>query len=36
LGKIASRNGTTVKALAELNKIKNVNLINVGQVLKLN
>jgi murein DD-endopeptidase MepM/ murein hydrolase activator NlpD len=36
LTRIASRNGTTVKALADLNKIKNVNLIKVGQVLRLN
>jgi len=36
LTKIAKRYGTTVKALVALNGIKNANLINVGQVLKLN
>jgi murein DD-endopeptidase MepM/ murein hydrolase activator NlpD len=36
LTKIAARNGTTVQALVALNAIKNANLINVGQVLKLN
>lgn len=35
LSKIARDNNTTVAALAELNNIKNVNLIHVGQVLKL-
>lgn len=35
LSKIAAANGTTVSALAELNNIKNDNLIYVGQVLKL-
>jgi murein DD-endopeptidase MepM/ murein hydrolase activator NlpD len=35
LTRIASRNGTTVARLVELNGIKNANLINVGQVLKL-
>lgn len=35
LGRIASRNKTTVAALATLNGIKNVNAINVGQVIKL-
>jgi murein DD-endopeptidase MepM/ murein hydrolase activator NlpD len=35
LTKIASRFGTTVAKLVELNKIKNANLITVGQVLKL-
>lgn len=35
LSKIAKANGTTVDALAKLNNIKNVNLIYVGQVLKL-
>jgi lysozyme len=35
LTKIASRYGTTVNALVTLNGIKNANLINVGQVLKL-
>ena len=35
LSKIAAANGTTVSALASLNNIKNVNLIYVGQVLKL-
>lgn len=35
LSKIAKANGTTVEALAKLNNITNVNLIYVGQVLKL-
>lgn len=35
LGKIAAANKTTVAALAKLNNIKNVNVINVGQVIKL-
>ena len=35
LSKIAKANGTTVDALAKLNNISNVNLIYVGQVLKL-
>ena len=35
LTKIAKRYGTTVKALVALNGIKNANLINVGQVLKI-
>ena len=35
LTKIAKANGTTVAKLAELNGIKNANLIRVGQVLKL-
>jgi len=35
LTRIASRHGTTVAALVKLNGIKNANLINVGQVLKL-
>jgi murein DD-endopeptidase MepM/ murein hydrolase activator NlpD len=35
LGKIAADNKTTVAALAQLNGIKNVNLIKVGQVIKL-
>jgi murein DD-endopeptidase MepM/ murein hydrolase activator NlpD len=35
LTRIASRNGTTVAKLVEINGIKNANLINVGQVLKL-
>lgn len=35
LGKIASQYHTTVSALAKLNGIKNVNLIHVGQKLKL-
>lgn len=35
LGKIAAIYGTTVAALAALNNIANVNLIQVGQVLKL-
>lgn len=35
LTKIAKANGTTVAKLVELNGIKNANLINVGQVLKL-
>jgi murein DD-endopeptidase len=32
---IANRFGTTVAALVKLNKIKNANLINVGQVIKI-
>jgi len=35
LTKIAKANNTTVAKLAELNGIKNVNLIQIGQVLKL-
>jgi murein DD-endopeptidase MepM/ murein hydrolase activator NlpD len=35
LTKIAQANNTTVAKLVELNKIKNANLISVGQVLKL-
>jgi murein DD-endopeptidase MepM/ murein hydrolase activator NlpD len=35
LGKIATANKTTVAKLAKLNNIKNVNLIRVGQVIKL-
>ncbi len=35
LGAIAREHNTTVAALAKLNNIKNVNVINVGQVLKL-
>jgi murein DD-endopeptidase MepM/ murein hydrolase activator NlpD len=35
LTRIASRNGTTVAELVRINGIKNANLINVGQVLKL-
>jgi LysM repeat protein len=35
LTKIAKRYGTTVSALVKLNNIKNANLINVGQVLRL-
>jgi len=35
LTRIASRNGTTVARLVELNGIKNANLIQVGQVIKL-
>ena len=35
LSGIAAKNGTTVKMLQNLNGIKNVNLIHVGQVLKL-
>lgn len=35
LSKIAKANNTTVDTLAKLNNIKNVNLIYVGQVLKL-
>lgn len=35
LSGIASKNGTTVAALQNLNGIKNANLIQVGQVLKL-
>ncbi|MCO7127832.1 LysM peptidoglycan-binding domain-containing protein [Sporolactobacillus shoreicorticis] len=35
LGKIASKYKTTVSKLAKLNGIKNVNLIRIGQVIKL-
>ncbi len=35
LGKIAAKYGTTVAAMAELNGIRNVNLIRVGQVIYL-
>lgn len=35
LSHIASRHQTTVKAIADLNNIRNVNLIRVGQVLQL-
>jgi murein DD-endopeptidase MepM/ murein hydrolase activator NlpD len=35
LTRIASRNGTTVAELVRINNIKNANLINVGQVIKL-
>jgi murein DD-endopeptidase MepM/ murein hydrolase activator NlpD len=35
LTRIAAKYGTTVAKLVELNGIKNANLINVGQVLKL-
>jgi murein DD-endopeptidase MepM/ murein hydrolase activator NlpD len=35
LTRIAARNNTTVARLVELNGIKNANLINVGQVIKL-
>lgn len=35
LGKIAAKYGTTVAELAEINGIKNVNLIRVGQVIYL-
>ena len=35
LSHIALRYGTTVSYLAKLNNIKNVNLIYVGQVLKI-
>jgi murein DD-endopeptidase MepM/ murein hydrolase activator NlpD len=35
LTRIASRNGTTVAELVRINGIKNPNLINVGQVIKL-
>lgn len=35
LSKIARKYGTTVARLAQLNNIKNVNLIRVGQVIKL-
>ena len=35
LTKIAKAHGTTVAALVKLNGIKNANLINVGQVIKL-
>jgi murein DD-endopeptidase MepM/ murein hydrolase activator NlpD len=35
LTRIASRNGTTVAELVRINGIKNANLINVGQVIKL-
>jgi len=34
LGALAKKWGTTVKRLQELNEIKNVNLIKVGQILK--
>lgn len=35
LSSIAVKNGTTVSALQNLNGIKNANLINIGQVIKL-
>lgn len=35
LSTIAAKHGTTVKALQDLNGIKNANIINVGQVIKL-
>ena len=35
LGRIASKNGTTVKVLQSLNGIKNANVIHVGQGIKL-
>lgn len=35
MGKIAAKYGTTVAALAELNQIRNTNLIRVGQVIYL-
>lgn len=35
LGAIASRHNTTVSKIAALNNIKNVNVLSVGQVLKL-
>lgn len=35
LSKIARKYGTTVQRLAQINKITNVNLIRVGQVIKL-
>lgn len=35
LGKIAAKYNTTVAVLAKLNKIKNANLIKVGQIIKL-
>ena len=35
LGKIASRNRTTVKKLMKLNKLKNVNALKVGQKIKI-
>jgi LysM repeat protein len=35
LTKIAARHKTTVAKLVEINGIKNANLINVGQVLKI-
>ena len=35
LGKIARKYGTTVEKLAEINRIKNPNLIRVGQVIQL-
>lgn len=35
LGKIASRYGTTVQQIAEINDIQNVNLIYPGQVLRI-
>lgn len=36
LGRIATKNGTTVIELAEINDIENVNIINVGQIIMLN
>lgn len=36
LGAIASRHKTSVSSLASLNNIKNVNVLSVGQVLKVN
>jgi murein DD-endopeptidase MepM/ murein hydrolase activator NlpD len=36
LGKIAKKYGTTVAKLSEINKIKDVNSIKVGQTIKLN
>ena len=35
LSRIAKAHGTTVDAIAKANNIKNVNLINVGQVLTI-
>jgi murein DD-endopeptidase MepM/ murein hydrolase activator NlpD len=35
LGKIASKYGTTVQKLISLNKLKNANQINVGQIIRL-
>jgi LysM repeat protein len=35
LTKIAKAHGTTVAALVKLNNIKDKNLINIGQVLKV-
>lgn len=35
LSKIAKKYGTTVDTLVKLNGIKNKNLINIGQVIKL-